>query len=111
MSQDMTTNNSNSNSNIPSANAMAPLPCVACGKMYEEWGWEGLCNRQCYHVMRDLHYKFEKAIEEGKSVEPDPRVVKYFTLYPYRDIHAFYNYGEHILSYIHYKKTGFHILW
>lgn len=55
------------------------VTCILCDKVSSSWGWTGLCNRTCYHGLCELL----EAFESGRVPDPDPRLVKYFTLYPY----------------------------
>jgi hypothetical protein len=54
------------------------VTCILCDKVSPNWGWAGLCNRTCYHGLCNLL----EAFESGLVSDPDPRLLKYFTLYP-----------------------------
>jgi len=51
--------------------------CFYCNKNYQDGGWDGLCNRDCYHKLSELTDCFEN----GRVSEPDPRIVKYFSVH------------------------------
>jgi len=51
--------------------------CYYCSKVTKYRGWDNLCNRQCYYGLSNLLYDYEK----GNVLEPDPRIVEYFTKY------------------------------
>jgi hypothetical protein len=52
--------------------------CAYCNKYSEYDGWESLCNRGCYYNLCKLLDSFEL----NEVIEPDPRIVKYFSKYP-----------------------------
>ena len=60
--------------------------CIYCGKYSENNGWDSLCNRTCYYGLVDLVESYER----GAVSDPDPRIVKYFTLYP-EPSHTFFH--------------------
>ncbi len=72
--------------------------CYACGKMHDNNGWVGLCDRGCYYDLNALLYEYES----GEVEEPDPRVVHYFTDFPDGGGHAFD--PDRILKYIEEHK-------
>ncbi len=56
--------------------------CAYCGRANSEtWGWVKLCDRRCFHDMRDLLDAYVDGI-------PDQRLVDYFTENPEVE-HAF----------------------
>jgi len=56
----------------------APVHCMYCDKTSPYWGWTDLCNRTCYYGLCELLESYES----GSTVEPDPRIVIYFTKNP-----------------------------
>jgi hypothetical protein len=70
------------------------VDCIYCEKTHTDYtGWTGLCNRSCYYGICDLLDKYNN----GNIIEPDSKIVKYFTMYPEVG-HLFCN--EKILLYI-----------
>jgi hypothetical protein len=51
--------------------------CILCDKVSPYRGWDGLCNRACYYELS----KLLEAYENGEVFQPDPRVVKYFSVF------------------------------
>ena len=74
-------------------NSSGMQTCAYCNKYSEYKGWESLCNRGCYYDLCDLLNSYES----GKVVEPDPRIVKYFSKYP-EPPHSFFY--KKIIEYI-----------
>lgn len=73
--------------------------CIYCEKENVDYtGWESLCNRQCYYGLSALVDKYN----EKEEFEPDPKIVKYFTVNP-EPTHSFSS--EKILKYIKDKKN------
>jgi len=69
--------------------------CVYCNNASTLNGWEGLCDRRCYHGLCDLLESY------NSGSEPDERVIVYFTKYPLTT-HHFNN--EKIKSFINRSK-------
>lgn len=61
------------------------VACLVCYDIHEPSGWTSMCSRKCYHVMRELHDKFEKQ----EVLIPDYRVVAFFTRHPDAGGHMF----------------------
>jgi len=54
--------------------------CVYCGAVAQYSGWDSLCNRTCYYGLCSLLGDYESST--GSTVQPDHRLVRYFTQYP-----------------------------
>jgi len=63
---------------------MAEQTCEYCGTTATYRGWDGLCDRSCFHALRTLLDTYENTYGQ----EPDQRIVKYFLKYP-KTSHAF----------------------
>ena len=52
--------------------------CAYCGEKYDDDGsWQNLCDRRCYYGLTNLLEAYNKS---NGDVQPDPRLVAYFTL-------------------------------
>ena len=55
---------------------METVFCIYCRNTSTYKGWTGLCNRKCYHGLCNLLAEYDT-----NDIEPDHRIVEYFTLY------------------------------